>query len=316
MSRLLQDRRLSYLGHYLMPGQPIAAYVFNVPKCALCSQWPFFCREYLQSEDSHVFVRLWVCSIHVSQRNQRMDGSGGREYPGGLVINSSPTKKPSPAVLSPPSGLGEPAAVIRASPLSSSSPATTTAALCSSCPAPGSVFSPGESRVMPSKVAPSSPTHSPVWRANTTTTSMRVRRSSNAVAPSACIPGPRPRRWSLTLWLSFWVWETFDATAVVIGVISSAPLALGDRTESIKPRWCQDDDCWTMVSHILNRMRALAWLARLICLPVRDSPSTRLWSMSYSGLLWMLHHSSVHSEGSDVCRLMWYPESPWEHSVS
>jgi hypothetical protein len=121
------------------------------------------------------------------------DGSGGREYPGGLVINGSPTQEPSPAVRSLPSGLGEPIAVIQVSPRRGPSAATTAAALCSSCPALASVFSPGESRVMPSKVAPSSPMHSPVCWANATTTSMLVRRSSNAVAPSVCIPGPRPR---------------------------------------------------------------------------------------------------------------------------
>jgi len=118
--------------------------------------------------------------------------SGGREYPGGLVLNGSPTQEPSPAVRSLPSGLGEPIAVIQVSPRRGSSAATTATALCSSRPALGSVI-PGESRVMSSKVAPSSPMHSPICRVNATTTSLLVRRSSNAVAPSVCIPGPRPR---------------------------------------------------------------------------------------------------------------------------
>jgi len=161
------------------------------------------------------------------------DGSGGREYPGGLVINGSPTQEPSPAVQSLPSGLGEPAAVIQASPRRGSSAATTAAALCSSRPVLGSV-SPGESKVMSSKVTPSSPMHSPVCRANATMTSMLLRRSSNAVAPSVYIPGPR--HWSG----SFSASETFDATAVVIGAISSAPHALGDRRELIEPSRCQD----------------------------------------------------------------------------
>jgi len=159
------------------------------------------------------------------------DGSGGREYPGGLVINGSPTQKPSPTVRSLPSVLGEPIAVIQVSPWRGSSAATTPAALCLSRPALECVFSPGESRVMPSKVAPSSPMYSPVCRANPTTTSMLVRRLSNAVAPSVYIPGPCPRSWSWTLWLSLSACETFDATAAVIGVISSTPLVVGDRRE-------------------------------------------------------------------------------------
>jgi len=57
--------------------------------------------------------------------------------------------------------------------------------------------------------------------------------------------------------------ETFDATAVVIGVISSAPLALGDRRELIEPSRCQDFVWETMVSQVLNRTPALARLARL-----------------------------------------------------
>ena len=89
---------------------------------------------------------------------------------------------------------------------------------------------------------------------------------------------------------------------------SSAPLALGDRRESIVLSRYQDFVCGTMVSHVLNRMHALASLVHLICLPVRDSPSTRLWSVA-SGVLCMLHHTSGHGKGCDECRLMWYPES-------
>jgi len=121
------------------------------------------------------------------------DESGGREYPGGLVINGSPTQETSPAVPSLPSGLGQPIAVIQVSPQSGSSGATNAAALCSLRPGLGSVFSTGESREMPSKVAPSSPMHSPVCRANATTTSMLFRRSSNAVALRVCIPATHPR---------------------------------------------------------------------------------------------------------------------------
>jgi len=147
------------------------------------------------------------------------DGSSGKEDPGGLVINGSPTLEPSPGVQSLPSGLSDPEAVIQGSPRSSSSATTTAAAPCLSRPALGSVFSPGESRVMSSEVTHSCHMHSPVCRANATKTSMLLRRSLNAVAPSVCIPGPRPRSWSLILWLSASACETFDATAVVTSVI-------------------------------------------------------------------------------------------------
>ena len=128
----------------------------------------------------------------ILSKESRKDGSGGREYPGGLVINGSPTQEASPALQTLPSDLGEPAAVIQASPWKGASAATTTAAICSSRPALRSL-SPGESKVMSSKVTPSSPMHSPVCRANATTTSMLLSRSSNAVVPSVCIPGQRPR---------------------------------------------------------------------------------------------------------------------------
>ena len=180
----------------------------------------------------------------------------------------------SPAVQSLPMGLDEPAAFWEASPWRGSSAATTAAALCSTRPAPWSV-SPGQSKVMFSKVTPISPMHSPVCHANATMTSMLLRRSLNAVAPSVCIPRPRPRSWSLTVWLSS-ACETFDATAVVIGAISSAPHTLGGRRESIEPSRCPDFVWETMVSQVLYRTPALAQLAHLICLPVRDSPSTRL----------------------------------------
>ena len=167
----------------------------------------FVCREYLRTAPSMLAKGI-----------KTKDGSGGREYPGGLVINGSPTQEPSPAIHSLPSGLGEVAAVIQASPRRGSSAATTAAALCSSRPALGSV-SPGESKLMSAKVTPSSPMHSPVCRADATTTSMLLRRSSNAVSPSVCIPRLCPWSWSLTFWLSLSACETFDATAVVIGVI-------------------------------------------------------------------------------------------------
>lgn len=45
-----------------------------------------------------------------------MDGSGGRKYPGDLVINGLPTKAPSSAIRSLPSGIRKPVAVIHVSP--------------------------------------------------------------------------------------------------------------------------------------------------------------------------------------------------------
>jgi hypothetical protein len=57
------------------------------------------------------------------------DGYAGREYPEGLVINGSPTKEPSSAIHLLHLSLGNPVAVIQASPQSSSSAATTAAAL-------------------------------------------------------------------------------------------------------------------------------------------------------------------------------------------
>ena len=211
------------------------------------------------------------CSIYVRQRTKPKDGSGGRDYPGGLVITGSPTQAQWPAVQSLPSGLGKPAAVIQASPRRGSSAATTAAALCTSRPALGSV-SPGEPKVISLKATPSSPTHSPVCRVNSTTTSMLLRRSSNAVAQSVCIPGPRPRS------LSFSPSETIGASAVVIGVISCTPHVPGDRRESIEPSRCQDWSWETMVRLVLDSTHSLSRLARLICLPVRDSPSTGLLS--------------------------------------
>jgi len=196
-------------------------------------------------------------------------GSGGREYPGGLVINGSPKQEPSPAIQSLPSGLGEPAAVIQSSPWRGSSAATTAAALCSSRPALRSV-SPGESKVMSSNVTPSSPMHSPVCWANATTTSMLLRRSSKR----GCSKCPYTRT-SLQKLVIFGFrdlrchWRSHRCH-------SSAPLALGDRRESIEPSRYQDFVWETLVTQVLNRTPALARLSPLICLQVRHSPRSRL----------------------------------------
>jgi len=84
---------------------------------------------------------------------------------------------------------------------------------------------------------------------------------------SKCLYTPTAPQ-KLVLTLSFSASESFDATAIVIGVISSAPLALGDRRESIEPSRCQDFVWETMVSQVLNRTPGLARLVPLICLPV------------------------------------------------
>jgi hypothetical protein len=126
------------------------------------------------------------------------DGSGRRKYPGGLVISGSPTQEPSPAVNSLSLALSEPRAVIQISPRRRSLAKTTHTVLCLSRPGLESEFSPAESNVMPSKVAPSSPMDSPVCRANAMTSSMLVRRSSNEVAVTVSIPAPcsRSLSWS------------------------------------------------------------------------------------------------------------------------
>ena len=190
----------------VMPRLPTAWYISGVPKYAVHTQLSFVFQEYLQSAPSILAKGSWN------------DGSGGREYPAGLVIDDSPTQEPSPTVQRFPLGLGEPIAVLQVPPPRGSSAATTSAALCSSRAALGSVL-PGKSRVISSKVAPSSLMHSPVCQANGTTASMLVGSWSNAVVPIVCIPGPCPRSWSLTLCLSLSACETFDATAIVISVI-------------------------------------------------------------------------------------------------
>jgi len=65
-----------------------------------------------RSAQSCTALNLLAPSVLV-KRIKRKDGSGGRENPGGLVINGLPTKEPSPAIQSLPSCLGEPVAVIQ-----------------------------------------------------------------------------------------------------------------------------------------------------------------------------------------------------------
>lgn len=167
-------------------------------------------------------------SLSVREQRGKEKTKEERNDPGGLAVNGLPTKGPRPTIQSLPSAFSEPVAFIQMSSQSSSSAAVTATTPCSSHPAFGSVL-PGESRVRSSKSAPSSPVHSPIHTANAASTSLVARRSLNAVAPSVCMSGPRPRRWSLTFLFS--AYETFDATAIVIVVIPSTPLALGDRWE-------------------------------------------------------------------------------------
>jgi len=171
-----------------------------------------------------LFFALVQLFVNKEVRRRRKESN----KPGGLVVNGLPTKEPSPGVHSLPSGFGKLVAVIQMSPRSSSSAATTAAAHCSSHSAFGSVSS-GEFKVMSSTVTPYSLVHSPIRRANATTTSSVPTRLSNVVAPSVCISGLRSRSWSMTFLFS--ASETFDGTAIVIGVISSTPLALSDRRE-------------------------------------------------------------------------------------
>jgi len=92
-----------------------------------------------------------------------IDASGGMEYPQGLVLNSCPTKEPSPTIQRLRSCLGKPVVVIQVYCLRGSSAPTAATAWCSSHPAPVSVSSSGDSKVMSSKVAPSRHVHSPIY---------------------------------------------------------------------------------------------------------------------------------------------------------
>jgi len=78
--------------------------------------------------------------------------------------------KPSPAVQSLPPSLGLLVAVVQESPRWGSSTAMTAAAPGSSRPVLESVL-PGKYKVLPSRITPSSPVHSPIRRANAATTS-------------------------------------------------------------------------------------------------------------------------------------------------
>jgi len=102
-------------------------------------------------------------------------------YPEGHVNYGSPKEKPSPTGWSLLSWLGEPAAVIPAPSISSSSASTTAAALCSSRPTLCSISSPE----VPPKVAPSSPVQSSIRRTNVWSTASQATRSRNAVAPKS-----------------------------------------------------------------------------------------------------------------------------------
>jgi len=111
----------------------------------------------------------------ILNQESRKDRSSGRESPGGHAIHSSPTKVPSPTVQLLSLGHCELIAVSPFCPRGSSSATTTTAAHRLSRPVLGSVFSPGESRVMPSKIIPSCPMYFSICTANVTTTSILVR---------------------------------------------------------------------------------------------------------------------------------------------
>jgi len=123
---------------------------------------------------------------------------------------------------------GEKVVVIEASLWRGSSAATTATAPYSSCPAKGSILS-AELKVISSKVASSSPVHSPICKASPTMTSSLARKRLNAVALSVSISGLRAGSWLLVQSLLASVPVHF--TIIVIGVISSRPSLCGDRRE-------------------------------------------------------------------------------------
>jgi len=84
------------------------------------------------------------CSMNVINKESRQDGSGGREYTGGFVINGLPTMRLSPTTQSLPSECDKPVAVIQAFPWRVSAIRTCAAALSSSRLVIESIFSPRE----------------------------------------------------------------------------------------------------------------------------------------------------------------------------
>jgi hypothetical protein len=52
-----------------------------------------------------------LADVFVNQEVRRSKKEG-RNFPGGVVVNSSPTTKPSPTIQSIPSDIGEPVGVI------------------------------------------------------------------------------------------------------------------------------------------------------------------------------------------------------------
>jgi len=111
--------------------QPLSCYRYPRIPCTLLG-WS---SRHLQ-KPAYLLHLTRICSGIQEQ------GGGGEERsnPGGHLVNGSPTKKPSPAVQSFPSGLTKPVTVIGASPLRCAFASTTPPAHCSSCAALGSYY--------------------------------------------------------------------------------------------------------------------------------------------------------------------------------
>jgi len=70
-----------------MPGLPIVVHKSSALLSALhCCELSFVRGDYLWTADPHRVVRLWICSIRVSQKNQGKNGSGGREIQEALSL--------------------------------------------------------------------------------------------------------------------------------------------------------------------------------------------------------------------------------------
>jgi len=125
----------------------------------------------------HSYVRsaLWFgtyvqgvlqTSPSTSTKETRKDGSSGRDNPAGLVINSFPTMEASPTILPLKLCLGKLVAVIQPFAGRGSSAMTPTTASSLLCPVLCFQFSPGDSNLLLSEVASSSPVHSLILGAN------------------------------------------------------------------------------------------------------------------------------------------------------
>jgi len=135
------------------------------------------CRDDLQTADPHGFVRLLICSIRVSQMDDRKDGSGGRENPGARIgtvrHNRAKPRRPSTPFVSRRAGSRH-----SGFPCGPPSAATTAAAPCSPIQHRPGIVPPSFHEVTPSAIvdAPSRPVPSSIRLARAETTSLLGRR--------------------------------------------------------------------------------------------------------------------------------------------